>query len=101
MPTRRGSICPGTTPPAHSDPEGVPGMQRQMVQMEVAGAVLAADLMVPPAPVAMVVFAHGSGSSRLSPRNRQVAEELRAAGFATLLADLLTPDEERLDERTA
>jgi dienelactone hydrolase len=72
-----------------------------MVQMEVAGAVLAADLMAPPAPVAMVVFVHGSGSSRLSPRNRQVAEELRAAGFATLLADLLTPDEERLDERTA
>jgi putative phosphoribosyl transferase len=47
-----------------------------------------------------VLFAHGSGSSRHSPRNRRVAAELHGAGFATVLADLLTPEEERLDART-
>lgn len=49
----------------------------------------------------LVVFAHGSGSSRLSPRNRQVAGSLREAGFGTLLFDLLTPEEEMEDARTA
>jgi dienelactone hydrolase len=49
----------------------------------------------------IVVFAHGSGSSRHSPRNRYVAETLRGAGHGTLLLDLLTADEERVDERTA
>jgi dienelactone hydrolase len=47
------------------------------------------------------VFAHGSGSSRHSPRNRYVAEVLHRLGFATLLADLLTADEDTIDERTA
>jgi pimeloyl-ACP methyl ester carboxylesterase len=47
-----------------------------------------------------VVFAHGSGSSRHSPRNRYVAAELQASGLATVLADLLTPAEEQLDART-
>lgn len=50
---------------------------------------------------AIVVFAHGSGSSRHSPRNRQVAETLQKAGLGTLLFDLLTQDEERIDEQTA
>jgi dienelactone hydrolase len=45
----------------------------------------------------VVLFAHGSGSSRHSPRNRYVAAKLREAGLATLLVDLLTPDEERAD----
>ena len=49
----------------------------------------------------MVIFAHGSGSSRFSPRNRQVAETLDQRGLATLLIDLLTEDEEAVDERTA
>jgi pimeloyl-ACP methyl ester carboxylesterase len=49
----------------------------------------------------LVVFAHGSGGSRRSPRNRQVAAALNAAGFGTLLLDLLTPEEEREDARTA
>ena len=44
-----------------------------------------------------MLFAHGSGSSRLSPRNRRVAAELQEAGFGTLLLDLLTPDEEVAD----
>ncbi|HET9643774.1 MAG TPA: dienelactone hydrolase family protein, partial [Burkholderiaceae bacterium] len=48
----------------------------------------------------LVLFAHGSGSSRLSPRNRHVASVLHGAGLATLLVDLLTPGEEALDERT-
>lgn len=50
---------------------------------------------VPPSARGLVVFAHGSGSGRLSPRNQRVAAALREAGFATLLLDLLTPDEER------
>lgn len=53
----------------------------------------AADVAVPQAARGIVVFAHGSGSSRLSPRNRHVAAELNAAGFATLLFDLLTEEE--------
>lgn len=61
---------------------------------------LAGDLTVPAQPVGVVVFAHGSGSSRSSPRNRAVAEVLQRSGFATLLLDLLTEDEERLDAHT-
>ena len=49
----------------------------------------------------MIVFAHGSGSSRHSPRNQHVAAVLQQAGLATLLVDLLTVDEERLDARSA
>lgn len=48
----------------------------------------------------LVLFAHGSGSSRLSPRNQQVAHVLQEAGVGTLLFDLLTQDEERIDEET-
>jgi len=55
--------------------------------------VLPGDLAMPPAPGGLVIFAHGSGSSRFSPRNRAVAESLRAHGFATLLFDLLTETE--------
>jgi putative phosphoribosyl transferase len=62
-------------------------------------ATLTGDLDVPEVPSGLVVFAHGSGSSRLSPRNRAVADSLAHEGFATLLFDLLTPDEE-LAERT-
>jgi pimeloyl-ACP methyl ester carboxylesterase len=62
-----------------------------------AGAVLSADVTVPRDAGAAVVFAHGSGSGRFSPRNRYVAAELQHAGFATVLADLLTPAEERED----
>src|SRR5437763_6295279 len=49
---------------------------------------------VPPDATGLVIFAHGSGSGRLSPRNNRVAAGLRAAGLATLLLDLLTPEEE-------
>ena len=61
---------------------------------------LDADVTVPAHSHGVVVFAHGSGSSRFSPRNRYVAESLQGAGLATVLADLLTGDEERLDART-
>ena len=54
---------------------------------------LLGDLTVPPSPQGIVLFAHGSGSSRRSPRNTHVADQLNAGGFATLLFDLLTPDE--------
>jgi putative phosphoribosyl transferase len=58
------------------------------------GVELPADLTIPPEALACVAFAHGSGSGRLSPRNRQVAGVLNDAGLATLLLDLLTPREE-------
>ncbi len=54
---------------------------------------LVGDLCVPPDPRGIILFAHGSGSSRLSPRNAAVSDTLNAQGFATLLLDLLTPDE--------
>jgi putative phosphoribosyl transferase len=65
------------------------------------GLALDGDLAVPRTPRGVVLFAHGSGSSRFSPRNRAVAASLQQAGFATLLMDLLTVDEEVLDHQTA
>ena len=67
------------------------------LQLPAGRVVLEGDLSVPAYPRGLVVFAHGSGSSRKSPRNRFVAEALRARGLATLLFDLLTPEEERAD----
>jgi len=64
------------------------------------GVTLPGDLAMPPKPCGVVVFAHGSGSSRLSPRNRFVAEQLNDAGLATLLFDLLTAEEHAVDEQT-
>ncbi|MGP3733524.1 dienelactone hydrolase family protein [Streptomyces sp. GDS52] len=61
---------------------------------------LTGDLDVPGPARAVVLFAHGSGSSRHSPRNRAVAAELRTAGLGTLLIDLLTEEEERRDTVT-
>lgn len=72
------------------------------VEVPADGAVtLHGDLTVPEPARGVVLFAHGSGSSRLSPRNRLVARALSDAGIATLLLDLLDPDEERRDQRTA
>jgi pimeloyl-ACP methyl ester carboxylesterase len=67
------------------------------VQIPDGSARLDGDLRIPPAATGLVIFAHGSGSSRFSPRNRQVAEALDCARFATLLLDLLTKDEESID----
>src|SRR2546422_3247927 len=76
------------------------GEIEESLQIPVAGVVLEADISVPESPQGVVLFAHGSGSSRHSPRNRYVAGELQGAGLATVLADLLTPREEQLDART-
>jgi putative phosphoribosyl transferase len=65
------------------------------------GGPLEGNLTGPRGAPGIVVFAHGSGSSRFSPRNRFVAEIFRAAGLGTFLFDLLTAEEEALDERTA
>lgn len=65
-----------------------------------AGAMLPGDLSVPADSKGIVVFAHGSGSTRKSRRNQRVAARLQDAGFATLLFDLLTSDEESLDTLT-
>jgi dienelactone hydrolase len=70
------------------------------VQIPDGSALLNADLRLPANPFGLVVFAHGSGSSRRSVRNRQVAEDLDDAGLATLLLDLLTPEEESIDQFT-
>ena len=72
----------------------------QPVRIPVPGAELDADLALPGPAGGLVLFAHGSGSGRHSPRNRQVAAVLQQAGLATLLADLLTAQEEDLDVRT-
>ena len=64
------------------------------------GGVVHGDLAVPDDASGIVVFAHGSGSGRHSPRNRMVAARLRERGFATLLMDLLTEQEEIVDART-
>lgn len=68
---------------------------RATVPVEIPPLRLAGDLQVPERARGLVLFAHGSGSSRFSPRNQQVARALNAAGFATLLLDLLTEDEAR------
>jgi putative phosphoribosyl transferase len=70
------------------------------VQIHAGRAVLSGNLNIPRDANALVLFAHGSGSSRHSPRNQFVARTLNEAGLATLLFDLLTPEEEAIDMRT-
>jgi len=70
------------------------------VQIPAGRAVLSGNLTIPKNSVALILFAHGSGSSRLSPRNQFVARTLNRAGLGTLLFDLLTPEEEALDIHT-
>lgn len=70
------------------------------VQIPDGNVLLEADVRLPGEAAGLIVFAHGSGSSRHSRRNREVAEALDAAGFATLLLDLLTLQEEALDQFT-
>src|SRR3990167_5339494 len=71
------------------------------LKLPVSDAELAADLLQPDDAIGLVVFAHGSGSSRLSPRNLQVAHYFNELGLATLLFDLLTAPEERVDRLSA
>jgi putative phosphoribosyl transferase len=71
-----------------------------VVRVPVGETTLDGNLTLPASPIGVVLFAHGSGSSRHSPRNRYVARVLNEAGLATLLVDLLTPEEEAVDSRT-
>jgi putative phosphoribosyl transferase len=70
------------------------------VQIPAAGVILDGDLITPADAAGVVVFAHGSGSSLHSPRNRMVAARMQEAGYATLLMDLLTAGEDEIDSRT-
>lgn len=70
-------------------------MNQRTIEIPAPPVHLVGDLTVPEDAQGLVVFAHGSGSSRLSRRNRQVASVLNEHGLATLLLDLLTPEEER------
>ena len=70
------------------------------VQIPAAGVILDGDLITSADAAVVVVFAHGSGSSRHSPRNRMVAARMQEAGYATLLMDLLTAGEDEIDSRT-
>ncbi len=79
----------------------VPDPQPANVIVHAGHVSLQGELIVPPGPEGMIVFAHGSGSGRHSPRNQRVARSLARAGFATLLFDLLTVAEEAADHYTA
>lgn len=73
----------------------------ETVAIDAGDVTLTGDLVLPEAAPGVVCFAHGSGSSRHSPRNRQVALTLQRAGLGTLLIDLLSEEEERVDRVTA
>jgi putative phosphoribosyl transferase len=70
------------------------------IRIPIGPIYLAGNLEIPEGAKGIVVFVHGSGSSRHSPRNRYVAEELQKKGLGTLLFDLLTAEEERIDMLT-
>lgn len=70
------------------------------IEIPVGEGVVSGTLTLPDHAQGLVVFAHGSGSSRFSPRNQQVARVLQERGLATLLMDLLTPDEDAIDQAT-
>ena len=72
----------------------------EAVRLEVGPVACDGDLGIPERATGLVIFAHGSGSSRFSRRNQSVAARLEAAGFGTLLLDLLTPQEAAIDEST-
>ena len=75
-------------------------VEEKEVTISVGKAVINGNLTVPQGAKGIVLFAHGSGSSRFSPRNTRVAREINEAGIATLLIDLLTEAEEEIDEST-
>src|SRR5829696_848397 len=75
-------------------------MEEREVRVSAGQVALDGNLGIPDETRGIVLFAHGSGSGRHSPRNRHVAQALREAGLATLLIDLLTPDEEEVDLQT-
>jgi dienelactone hydrolase len=78
----------------------MPSAHRSDVRIPAGEAHLEATLTIPEGATSIIVFAHGSGSGRRSPRNTAVASDFQSAGHATLLVDLLTPDEGAADART-
>jgi len=96
---------PAAEPPAVAPPSPPSGTQprasaprpprAEEVMIDIGGVSLPGQLVIPPGATGHVIFVHGSGSSRHSPRNKYVAAELNDAGFGTLLFDLLTTEEER------
>ena len=79
----------------------LPLSEERDVEIALGSTVLRGILGLVPASASLVVFVHGSGSSRFSSRNRAVARDLQSRGLSTLLFDLLSPDEEHLDAMTA
>ncbi len=77
-----------------------PVQHAELITLTINGARLHADLVVPENAKALIIFAHGAGSSRFSERNRLVASRLNDAGLATLLLDLLTEEEDEIDQRS-
>jgi putative phosphoribosyl transferase len=86
-------------PPARRETSTALAIERD-VEIPIGRFRLGGNLEVPADPIGIVLFAHGSGSSRFSPRNRYVARQLQAERLGTLLIDLLTTDEERIDLQT-
>jgi putative phosphoribosyl transferase len=80
--------------------DNVNEMEEGLIKIPLKEAALTGNLIIPKDAVGLVVFAHGSGSSRQSPRNRMVAKFLREEGLGTLLIDLLTEKEEAADDQT-
>src|ERR1700704_82352 len=78
-----------------------PKVEERLVRVVAVPVTLEGNLSLPEKARGVVLFAHGSGSSRHSPRNRHVARMLNEANLATLLIDLLTSEEEAIDSRTA
>jgi putative phosphoribosyl transferase len=76
-------------------------LKSRLIYIPVGRDEIQGDLFIPEKSTSIAVFAHGSGSSRHSPRNKYVAGLLNDAGIATLLIDLLTPDEELIDFQTS
>jgi dienelactone hydrolase len=84
-----------------SDTPRQTGLETQDIHFDLPAGRIDGTLTVPNAANGVVLFAHGSGSSRFSPRNRYVAEVLQRAGSGTLLMDLLTREEDAIDESTS
>lgn len=82
-------------------PASIPSPIRQTIEIVAAAGPIEGELVLPESSRGIVLFAHGSGSSRHSPRNRYVADQLHQRGLGTLLIDLLTAREEQVDAHTA
>jgi len=78
----------------------MPEQEAGQVQVQTSGVILEGNLLMPDDAQGVILFAHGSGSSRHSSRNQYVAKMLRSARLGTLLIDLLTSEEERVDQQT-